>query len=435
MKNDKIIKEELLRIKTLMVYNTSLTSKENQETIQESNLMRYWLLPTGKLMAGNKIKGVIPTGAKSIGMFSSLSAAKNFLLGSTTAAAGAGTAAAGTAAAGTAAAGTAGAGTAAAGTAAAGTAGAGTAAVTGTFLGLGPVGWTILAVGGLAALGTWYFTKDTDTDKIKEIFDMCENNPESKKWKRFMSETDVKKIIRKLRKAMKGFGTDEKSVYDALSQFKSPGDFCAVSEKYKEYYNESLFEAIDDDFDYGWDEIANPLVKMIEEYAKKETEEFCKENPEECDKKLEEFCKKNPNEIKCKDIQKKVDDKSIDNKKSSGFTWIPSPTCDEVKSGNEEIKKGMKGACVSTIQKKLNDVNNAGLEIDDKFGGLTEGTVMEFQTKNQISPNGVVNKQTYQKLFVGVSDVKKPEGIEISSSGLSLESRKSKSILSRYSKK
>ena len=409
MKNDKIIKEELLRIKTLMVYNTALTSKENQETIQEGNLMRYWLLPSGKLMAGNKINGVIPTGAKAIGMFSSLSAAKNFLLGSTTAAAGAGTAAAG--------------------------AGAGTAAVTGTFLGLGPVGWTILAVAGLAALGTWYFTKDSDTDKIKDIFNMCENDPESKKWKKFMSETKVKKIMHQLRKAMKGFGTDEKSVYDALSQFKSPGDFCAVSEKYKEYYNESLFDAIDDDFDYGWDEIANPLVKMIEEYAKKETEEFCKENPEECAKKLEEFCKKNPNEIKCKDIQKKVDDKSIENKKSSGFTWIPSPTCDEVKSGNEEITKGMKGACVSTIQKKLNDVNNAGLEIDDKFGGLTEGAVMEFQTKNQISPNGVVNKQTYQKLFVGVSDVKKPEGIEISSSGLSLESRKSKSILSRYSKK
>jgi len=405
MKNDKIIKEELLRIKTLMVYNTSLTSKENQETIQESNLMRYWLLPTGKLLAGNKINGVIPTGAKAVGMFSSLSAAKNFLLGSSaagTAAAGAGTAAAG------------------AGTAAAGAGAAGTAAVTGTFLGLGPVGWTILAVGGLAALGTWYFTKDTDTDKIKEIFDMCENNPESKKWKEVMSVWEVQDITTKLRYAMKGFGTDEEAVYSALSQLKSPGDFCAVSEKYKEYYNESLFEAIDDDFDYGWDEIANPLVKMIEEYAKKETEEFCKENPEDCAKKLEEFCKKNPNDSKCKNIQKKVDDKSIDNKKSSGFIWIPSPTCDEVKSGNKEISKGMKGSCVSKIQKKLNDVNNTDLEIDDKFGGLTEGAVMEFQTKNKISPNGVVNKQTYQKLFVGVNDTKKPEEIEISPSGLSV---------------
>jgi hypothetical protein len=45
---------------------------------------------------------------------------------------------------------------------------------------------------------------------------------------------------------------------------------------------------------------------------------------------------------------------------------------------------------------------------------------MEFQTKNKISPNGVVNKQTYQKLFVGVNDTKKPEEIEISSSGLSV---------------
>lgn len=423
MKNDKIIKEELLRIKTLMVYNTSLTSKENQEIIQESNLMRYWLLPSGKLMAGNKINGVIPTGAKAIGMFSSLSAAKNFLLGSTTAVAGAGTAVAGAGAAG-------------AGAAGAGAAGAGTAAVTGTFLGLGPVGWTILAVAGLAALGTWYFTKDSDTDKIKDIFNMCENDPESKKWKKFMSEREVIDITTKLGKAMKGFGTDEEAVYDALSQFKSPGDFCSVSEKYKKYYNESLFEAIDDDFDYGWDEIANPLVKMIEEYAKKETEEFCKENPEDCAKKLEEFCKNNPNEIKCKDIQKKVDNKSVDNKSKVGFTWIISPTCDEVKSGDEEINKGMKGACVSAIQKKLNDVNNAGLEIDDKFGKLTEGAVIDFQTKNKISPaNGVVTKQTYEKLFktedLNVLTDVEPDG----ASGLSLESRKSKSILSRYSKK
>jgi hypothetical protein len=87
-------------------------------------------------------------------------------------------------------------------------------------------------------------------------------------------------------------------------------------------------------------------------------------------------------------------------KKKVGFNWIPSPTCDEVQSGAKEIKKGMRGACVGVIQKKLNEVNSAGLSPDQKFWKLTEGAVVAFQNKNQISPaNGVVNKQTYEKLF------------------------------------
>jgi hypothetical protein len=285
MKNDKIIKEELLKMKILMNYNTSLTSVENEKIINENNLMRYWLLPSGELIAGNKIKGVIPKGAKSLGLFTSLAAVKSFFTGG-------GAAAAGTTAA-------AGGGTAAA-------AGGGTAAVTGTFLGLGPVGWTILAVGGLAALGIWSFTKDTDTEKIKEIFDMCAKDPSSKEWKRFMSERQITRITDNLRTAMAGLGTDENLVYSSLGQIRSPGDFCAVSEKYKKYYNESLFEAIDDDFDYEWDQIASPLVAMIEKYAKSETEKFCKENPDECTKKLEEYCKENPNDSKCKTIKKDV---------------------------------------------------------------------------------------------------------------------------------
>ena len=59
---------------------------------------------------------------------------------------------------------------------------------------------------------------------------------------------------------------------------------------------------------------------------------------------------------------------------------------------------------------------------------------VKVKTKNKISPaNGIVTKQTYEKLFVGADDVKKPE--EMSFDSPLGESRKSKSILSRYSKK
>jgi len=252
MKKEDIIIEELTRIKTLINYDTLSTADEN--SLNEA-------LPAAV--------AAIPYTSTNLG----------FLAG---------------------------------GTAAAGTAAAGTAAA--TFLGLGPVGWTILAVAGLGALGTWYFTKDTDTEKIKEIFDMCENDPESKNWKPSMTSYRQEEITKKLRKAMKGLGTDEEAVYRNLSEFKSPADFCVVSKKYKDWYGESLWEAIDDDFDYGWEEIAKPLVKMIESYATTEFENICKNDPEKCAEGLKEYCKKVPSDKKCEVLKKeeKKDDKEVD---------------------------------------------------------------------------------------------------------------------------
>jgi peptidoglycan hydrolase-like protein with peptidoglycan-binding domain len=60
----------------------------------------------------------------------------------------------------------------------------------------------------------------------------------------------------------------------------------------------------------------------------------------------------------------------------------------------------MKGACVGVIQKKLNEVNSAGLAPDEKFWKLTEGGVTNFQTKNNISPaNGIVDQKTLTLLL------------------------------------
>ncbi len=309
MKNQRLIIEELNRIKIVMKYDSSktLTENENKEQLNEV----YWWLVGGKLLSGAAIKGAIPAGAKLIGSFGSATAAQNALLAGT------------------------------AGTAA----GGGTAATTGTFLGLGPVGWGVLAVIGIAALGTWAYTKDADIEKVRTLFNMCVYHQDRDKWKKYLSDKEVEEKADKLFKAMDdkmfgisfgGFGipqTDEDAIYAVMKSFESPGDFCAVSKKYEQKYKNSLIEDLDSDFDYGWDEIANPIVKMTEEYAKKQAKEFCDSDPEECAKKTVEACKKNPKLENCREILGNSED-SIDVSDIDKETNDDDEESDQDKSSN-----------------------------------------------------------------------------------------------------
>ena len=82
-----------------------------------------------------------------------------------------------------------------------------------------------------------------------------------------------------------------------------------------------------------------------------------------------------------------------------GGSFTDAPSCEQVKNGESTMSKGVKGDCVGTIQSKLNEVNAAGLKVDNKFGGLTKKAVENFQTKNSIEATGIVDKTTYEKLF------------------------------------
>ena len=84
---------------------------------------------------------------------------------------------------------------------------------------------------------------------------------------------------------------------------------------------------------------------------------------------------------------------------SGGSLMTQAPSCDEVKSGSKEIKRGMKDGCVSTIQEKLKTNFPEVGSADGKFGGKTENAVKNFQSKNGLSSTGIVNKETYEKLF------------------------------------
>ena len=365
MENKKIITEELSRIKNLMGYDRSKTLNENinegwfdtlYDTV-DGEIARY-LLPSGDIITADKLKGGPPKGAvqlnskdveTAIGVAGGLKTASSVFGGggSTVAATGAAEVGAGAVAA------TAEVGAGAAATTAA--AAGGEVAAASTFLGLGPVGWTIIGVAGLAALGYWAFTKDDKMSMIKNLFGICESSKDKKKWKRYMSDTEVIKNSGILYHAMEGLGTDESKIYDVFKLFKSPGDFCAVSEKYESTFDESLLDALDGDFDYGWEPIAKSLVDMTKNYAKTEAEEYCKTHVKECADKLKLYCEQNPKDNKCKVLKTNVVD---------------------FKNCNGEYYKGCKGPRIVQIQKCL------GLTADGKFDEETE-KALEGKTKSK----------------------------------------------------
>ena len=354
MENKKIITEELSRIKNLMGYDRSKTLNENinegKYDTSDGKIAR-WLLPSGDIIDGDKITGIIPKGAEQLNaknIETAIGIAGGLKAVSSVAGIGGGSTAATTATAATAA-------TAAGSTSA--------AATTATFLGLGPVGWTILGVAGLASLGIWAATKDDKMGMIRNLFGICKSSKEKDKWKRYMSDTEVKKNSGILFHAMEGLGTDEAKIYYVFRLFKSPGDFCAVSKQYESTFGESLLDALDGDFDYGWEPIAASLVDMTKKYAQTESEEYCKNNVEECTDKLKLYCKKNPKDDKCKVLETNVID---------------------FKNCNGEYYKGCKGPRIVQIQKCL------GLTVDGKFGEETE-KALEEKTKSKIFKDVDIN--------------------------------------------
>lgn len=62
-------------------------------------------------------------------------------------------------------------------------------------------------------------------------------------------------------------------------------------------------------------------------------------------------------------------------------------------------KTGSKGAVVKWVQRRLNEVVEAGLEDDGLFGGGTRKAVIAFQKKYNLTTDGVVGKDTITALF------------------------------------
>lgn len=331
MDNKNIILEELHRMKNLMGYDLSKTLNENQ-TIDEENDPYNWKLLDGSIVKGTSLNGKIPLGAKLVApvVVRSLASSGGAATVSTGVVAGETTASA-------------------------------------TFLGLGPVGWVVVGtIIGLAALGYWLWTKDSNIGKMKKLFNICKTDPNMELWERYFSQSDIEKKSNILRKSIVGLGTDEQAIYNVFKSFKSPGDFCDVSNHYQKSNKESLFDAIDGDFDYGWQPIAISMSSMVKNFYKKQTKEYCDAHQEECDKRVIEYCKKNPKNDKCKDL--------VNN--------------DTQVSGNYNSCSGVyhKGCFSKSIEKAQDCL---GITVDGKFGDETESAIFSALGKNTFTDSDI----------------------------------------------
>jgi hypothetical protein len=129
--------------------------------------------------------------------------------------------------------------------------------------------------------------------------------------------------------------------------------------------------------------ITNPKVKLIEINPTESPEEF-----------FNEFL------IKFK--------QESENKRKIELELMKSPTLDDVKSGKKVIKKGQKGDSVKNIQKMLysigydylvNKFETLSKWNDGDFGESTKLAITTFQEDNNLNPDGVIGKETLNKLI------------------------------------
>lgn len=213
-----------------------------------------------------------------------------------------------------------------------------------------------------------------------------------------------------------GATEDEETIIRIITSLTSVVDLAALNQKYKlAYRGRDMVKDLEDSLQSAeWAPITL-WIEKIQDQLKAIEDKVIKKDDEKTDD------------------QKKDDQKTDDQKKDDGEKiipvpkpvkkWIEAPSCEEVSKGNAKIEKGMRGTCVGTIQKKLNEVNQAGLSEDEKFGSLTKKAVESFQTKNSITANGIVDKITYDKLFSA------DQSIEVDNSSIRMENKTKKSIL------
>ena len=81
---------------------------------------------------------------------------------------------------------------------------------------------------------------------------------------------------------------------------------------------------------------------------------------------------------------------------------VNKSTYDALKKAEAEakpIKKGASGDSVVKIQKRLSELGYLTSSVDGSFGSGTEQAVINFQTTNDLNPDGAVNENTYYKMF------------------------------------
>jgi len=73
-----------------------------------------------------------------------------------------------------------------------------------------------------------------------------------------------------------------------------------------------------------------------------------------------------------------------------GLNPSPPPPYEE-ELGSRILHEGNKGKDVSRLQELLNKMSNSNLSVDGHFGSQTKAALMEFETNNNLDPDGVLD--------------------------------------------
>lgn len=112
------------------------------------------------------------------------------------------------------------------------------------------------------------------------------------------------------------------------------------------------------------------------------------------------------------DELKMTPDKKSQPNNSNTTEWIQAPSETDIAQGKKIMKMGMKGDSVAKIQQELKLT-----PVDSKFGKDTYNAVVKFQKSRGLKPDGIVGKDTYRELMVGITpDMEKAQAERIKSS-------------------
>lgn len=77
---------------------------------------------------------------------------------------------------------------------------------------------------------------------------------------------------------------------------------------------------------------------------------------------------------------------------------VSASSATNTNNSSTSLRKGDKGDSVKDLQRGLNQIMNAGLEVDGSFGKLTENAVKEFQKKYSLTIDGIFGKNSKAKM-------------------------------------
>lgn len=218
------------------------------------------------------------------------------------------------------------------------------------------------------------------------------------------SAVDVNSILKILKQNVQTPGTDEKQMLYAIGRLKSTQDIQTLENLISTSKGMRNLKSISDVINFELD---------LSDYQDTQTRRKIWLHLNNIDKsyRLQPDKKRGQKLVKVTptDVNKKTPEKKLPPNNSNTIQWIQAPSESDIAQGKQMLKMGMEGDSVAKIQQELKLT-----PVDSKFGKNTYNAVVKFQKSKGLKPDGIVGKDTYRELMVGVTpDMEKAQAERI----------------------